>query len=95
MKNLDPKNHLNLFNNNDRVNIEVGSYSQLGSLLDSVISVSQTALTALSDAQNFTEVEKQKILGCSSLDIANVLEFIKKIIPHSELEYLDEIKSQL
>lgn len=95
MKNLDPKNYLNLFENKNTVKIEVGNYSQLGSILDSIISISQTALIALSDNGDLTETEKQNRLGCTSLDIANALGFIKQIIPHSELDFLDKVKDQL
>lgn len=73
------------------IKIEMSSYSELGYILNSLISVCQSALNSFNENQDFTEIQKEKHLGCSSLDLANVLGLAKKLIPFSELQLLDKM----
>lgn len=78
-------------NKTDIIEIEMPSYSELGDTLISLISVCQTALTSFNENQDFTESQKEKFLGSSSLDLANVLSLAKKLIPVSEFQLLDKM----
>lgn len=49
---------------------------------------------SFNENQSFTEVEKENVLGCSSLDIANVLGLAKTLIPTSELELITKMQQE-
>lgn len=97
-KEIDLKNWLTTLKKDDCKNnvveITAESYSELGYTLNSLISVCQTALFSFNENQSLTEVEKENVLGCSSLDIANVLGLAKKLIPASELDLLTEMQQE-
>ncbi|CAA0150380.1 hypothetical protein [Tenacibaculum maritimum] len=59
------------------------SYVELVSLIGSLINVSQCAMEGMC---NF------EIPNCSEYDIVNTLEIAKKLLPHSEAQFLDGIK---
>lgn len=67
--------------------INVTNYSNLGNIINSLIGICQTALIMFSENSELSESQKENILGSSSLDINNVLEIAKNLIPYADLNY--------
>ena len=61
------------------------NYVQLGSLLYSIIHISQKSLF----------FREEKLEEEVRTDIYNLLDIAKKLIPRSELEFLDEIRKEI
>lgn len=91
-KEIEIKDFLTTIDNN-KTELSIKNYTTLGDSLFSLIGVCQTALMCFSLHDDFSELKKQDILGCSSLDISNVLGLVKNLLPLPEMELLDTIRN--
>ncbi|TWP31790.1 hypothetical protein ETU08_00350 [Apibacter muscae] len=75
------ENSKDYFTSLSKMNIE--SYKELGFTLQSIIRICQSAILA----------KEKNVHLYTDLDIYNLLSLMKKLIPDSELEFLDEVHS--
>lgn len=68
----------------------------LGYLISQIMGVCACALDNLeNNGTRLNHKEQTDTLGASPLDVANVLQFAKTLIPHEELELLSKIETAL
>lgn len=64
---------------------EIESYQHLGYALESILRVCQSAIMA----------KEEEVHYHTDLDIYNLLDLAKSLIPESELEFLDKLKKEI
>jgi len=75
--------------NEKYIKIPIGNYSELGFMIENIIGVCGTAIYAINEQEQMTKTEKEDFFGVGLSEIFNVLKLAQKLIPHSELEFLD------
>ncbi len=65
--------------------VEIKNYQHLGLALQSILRVCQSAIIA----------KKEKLHCHTDLDIYNLLDLAKSLIPEPELEFLDKLKKEI
>ena len=82
----EAKNYLEAIKKNKHgkycLTVEMESYTDLGCLLSALVHISQEAIF----------LKEEKVEESIRVDIYNLLDFVNKLIPFSELELLDKIK---
>lgn len=73
------------------VKIPVENYSNLGLLISDIIGVCRTALHCYQTESGMNEAEKENFLGSSAISVFHVLGIAQKLIPHTEMEFLDTL----
>lgn len=91
-KHINIEDYLKTINQySNTMDVKIEDYNELGGLLHSIINVCKTALLTFHENQDYTERQKQDVLGCTSYDVANVLGLAKQMLPMAELELLSEM----
>lgn len=67
------------------VGFKIGTYQELGTFLHSLVNISQQSLF----------LEEEGLDNEIRIDIYNLLDMAKKIIPLTELEFLDEMRKEM
>ena len=86
------------FVSNKEKGLEDTAYNKvkhLGYILDNILGVCACALSFIGENEKLTGNEQNKYLGANPLDVAEVLQFAKTLIPHAELELLTEIQESI
>lgn len=85
----EAENYLNTLEKNKNKQydfiVEIESYKHLGYSLLSILRICQSALVA----------KEEDIHYHTDLDIYNLLDLAKSLIPESELEFLDKLKKEI
>ena len=74
--------------------IPVDGYDGLGGMIKELIGVCRTALHTINDNHNnFSDFDMYNYYGANSQSVANVLKYVIDILPLSELELLENIRT--
>lgn len=92
-KNLCTLSEISKNNEQKAVTIPIENYSSLGFLIDDIIGVCRTALHCYQTESGMNEAEKEKTLGSSVISVFHVLGIVQKLIPHTEMEFLDTLNN--
>ncbi|MDV3980939.1 hypothetical protein CMT48_07665 [Elizabethkingia anophelis] len=99
---INPTHFLTTLQSNPKDNTKTGvfvnfeDYEALGYFIKDIIGVCSSALMTINDnTDRLNEFEIYNYCGANGASVANVLQFVMKILPNSEFELLDKMKPKI